>query len=50
LLDLADGAGVEMRLLQAAHEVNLRLHAPVPFHHPETRETAEISELTRFAG
>jgi len=40
LLDLADDAGIEMKLLQAAHEVNLRLHAPVPFH----RRAAEIVE------
>jgi hypothetical protein len=29
-----------MKLLQAAHEVNLRLHAPVPFHRRETEAEA----------
>ncbi len=43
LLDLADDAGIEMKLLQAAHDVNLRLHAPVPFH----RREAEIQESTQ---
>jgi UDPglucose 6-dehydrogenase len=45
LLDLADDAGVEMRLLQAAHDVNLRLHAPVPFHRRETELPAADSEF-----
>jgi UDPglucose 6-dehydrogenase len=49
LLDLADGAGVEMRLLQAAHEVNLRLHAPVPFHRGQTDGAEGQLKLTRFA-
>ena len=31
LLDLADDLGIPMRLLEAAHEVNMRLRAPVPF-------------------
>jgi UDPglucose 6-dehydrogenase len=50
LLDLADDAGIEMKLLQAAHEVNLRLHAPVPFHRRET-EGAETSstQVARLA-
>jgi len=44
LLDLADDAGIEMKLLQAAHEVNLRLHAPVPFH----RREADGFDTTRI--
>jgi UDPglucose 6-dehydrogenase len=52
LLDLADDAGVEMRLLQAAHEVNLRLHAPVPFHRRETpgEVASEKPGTIRLAG
>jgi hypothetical protein len=49
LLDLADDAGIELRLLQAAHEVNLRLHAPVPFHRRETGAPDAGSEFTRLA-
>jgi UDPglucose 6-dehydrogenase len=48
LLDLADDAGVELRLLQAAHEVNLRLHAPVPFYRRET-DAAETASVARIA-
>jgi hypothetical protein len=39
-----------MRLLQAAHEVNLRLHAPVPFHRRETEAAETIAEIARLAG
>jgi UDPglucose 6-dehydrogenase len=50
LLDLADDVGVELRLLEAAHEVNLRLHAPVPFHRREVPVPARIQHLQRRAG
>jgi len=50
LLDLADDAGVELKLLQAAHEVNLRLHAPVPFHRREPEATPAAARVTRLAG
>ena len=51
LLDLADDAGIEMKLLQAAHEVNLRLHAPLPFNRRDGRreEPAEPSKNARLA-
>jgi hypothetical protein len=39
-----------MRLLQAAHEVNLRLHAPVPFHRRETDVPETSAEFKRLAG
>ena len=50
LLDLADDAGIEMKLLQAAHDVNLRLHAPVPFHRRETEIQEEGTQVARLAG
>jgi UDPglucose 6-dehydrogenase len=51
LLDLADDVGVTMRLLEAAHEVNQRLRAPVPFgRRPLAGEEAVEAAAVRMAG
>jgi UDPglucose 6-dehydrogenase len=49
LLDLADDLGVQMRLLEAAHEVNLRLRAPVPFKRRPIAEEEERTTPVRIA-
>ena len=49
LLDLADDVGVSMRLLQAAHEVNSGLKAPVPFHRRDTGDPGEQPLITWLA-
>ncbi len=50
LLDLADDMGVTMRLLEAAHEVNSKLKAPVPFHRRETAGSEAQTQFVRLAG
>jgi len=47
LLDLAEDLGVEMRLLEAAHEVNLRLKAPVPMRRQPAAFAAEAAGEVR---
>ncbi len=49
LLDLADELGVEMRLLEAAHEVNGSLKAPVPFHRRAKTDTETETRSARMA-
>ncbi len=50
LLDLADDLGVPMRLLEAAHEVNSGLKAPVPFHRRDKVESVDQQQVARLAG
>jgi len=50
LLDLADDLGLTMRLLEAAHEVNSSLKAPVPFHRRDKVNSDDRNELVRLAG
>jgi len=47
LLDLAEDLGVEMRLLEAAHEVNSRLKAPVPMRRQPAAFVAEAAGEVR---
>jgi len=50
LLDLADELGVQMRLLEAAHEVNMRLRAPTSLRRPVAPPQEEIAQRARLAG
>jgi UDPglucose 6-dehydrogenase len=50
LLDLADDVGVALRLLEAAHEVNSKLKAPVPLQRrEEASPEATLSQDTQIA-
>ena len=49
LMDLADDLGISMKLLEAAHEVNMRLRAPVPFNRRPVAEPVESTTPLRVA-
>jgi UDP-glucose 6-dehydrogenase len=49
LMDLADDLGLSMKLLEAAHEVNMRLRAPVPFNRRPIAEPVESTTPLRVA-
>ena len=49
LMDLANDLGISMKLLEAAHEVNMQLRAPVPFNRRPVAAEAESTTPLRVA-